>query len=164
VVLLTHNTTNMKIPSLQKIRDAIRGNIMAENLAKQSNGNEGKLHNALQTVPESTMWRVVTWLHEIFLPKVAQLRGIDNDEYRNFVAARDAVIWSLHIAQQYEKILFQLEKDRQLLGYYVEQNAYLKREISKYQTAEELFTADAVKVYRDSIVSRAIELLNNQKK
>lgn len=153
----------MKLHSLQSIRDTIRGNIMAENVAKQANGDDKKLHNALAMVPESEMWRLVTWLHEILLPKVALHRGADSDEYKNYVAIRDAVIWAMYISQQYEKVLVQRGQDRQLLGYYVKQNAYFESELLKYTTAENIFSADAAAVFADTLVSKAIDILNLKK-
>jgi hypothetical protein len=153
-----------KIPNLQQIRDTIRGNIMSENIGKQSNGNTQQLHNATAIVPESTMWRLVTWLHEVHLPKVAHHRGINSEEYKNYVAIRDAVIWSLHISQQYEKVLMQRGRDRQLLGYYIEQNAKLEAELQKYTTIEQLISNDAIDMYRQSIVSKALDIITQTKK
>lgn len=153
-----------KLPSLQKIQDTIRGNIMAENMAKQSNGNKQPLHNAMAMVPESTMWRLITWLHEELLPKVLIHRGEGSIEYKNHVAIRDAVIWALYIGQQYEQLLAKVQRDRQLLGYYVEQNGKLEQELHRYIAIEQLITNDSVEMYRQSIVSKAIDILNQKTK
>lgn len=152
----------MKIPSLQSIQDTIRGNLLAENLVKQTNGNRQGLHNGIAIVPESTMWRLVQWIHEIILPKVLASRGADSDEYKNYVGTRDAVIWALYIAGQYEKLLVRNQRDRQLLGYYAEQNAKLEQELTKYATIEQFISNDSVDMYRQSIISKAIDLLNQK--
>lgn len=152
-----------KLPNLQQIRDTVRGNIMAANLAKQSGGDPQALHNALAVVPETTMWRLMIWLHEIILPKIAQSKGVDSDEYKNHEGIRDAVIWALYISGAYEKLLFKNQKDLQLLGYYIERAAFLERELQKYTTAEQLITNESMDVYRQSIITRAIDILNQKK-
>lgn len=151
-----------KLPNLQQIRDTVRGAIMAANLAKQSNGNTQQLHNALAVVPESKMYNLMIWLHEVLLPKIAQSRGVDSDEYKNHEAIRDAVIWSLHISGAYEKLLFKNTKDLQLLGYYIEKCAFLERELQKYTTVEQLITNETADVYRQSVISKAVDILNKK--
>jgi hypothetical protein len=153
----------MKIGNLQSIRETIRQQ-MAESLVQQSNGDGKPLHNNLHVVPESTMWRLITWLHEIILPKVETHRGVESDEYKNYTGVRDAVIWSLYIVQQYEKVLMKRGKDRQLLRYYIEQNAKLESELLKYTTIEQLISNDAAQAYRQSIVSKAIDIMELNKK
>jgi len=153
----------MKIPNLQKIRETIQGQIIAESLAGQSNGNTQQLHNGMAVVPESTLWALVQWMQEVQLPKIEQHRGKDSIEYKNYTGIRDAVIWSLYIAGQYENLLAKNTRDRQLLGYYVEANARLEKELLKYTTIEELLTSDAIEVFKQSIVSRALDILNVKK-
>jgi len=153
----------MKIPNLQQIRETIQGQIVAESLVNQSNGDTQQLHNGMAVVPESTMWRLLTWLQDELLPKIEQHRGKDSDEYKNHVGIRDAVIWSLYIAGQYENLLAKNTRDRQLLGYYVDANARLEKELLKYTTIEELLTSDAIEVFKQSIVSRALDILSNKK-
>jgi hypothetical protein len=153
----------MKITNLQQIKDTIRGNIIADNLANQSNGNEQPLHNGIAIVPESTMWRMVTWLHEIILPRIAKSRGVDSEDYTNHVGIRDAVIWAMYVCGQYENLIRKNQRDRQLLGYYVEQNAALEIELQKYSTVEQFISNETALVYRQSIISRAIEILNEKK-
>ncbi len=150
------------LPNLQKIRETIR-ETMAANLVKQSNGDTQPLHNTLAAVPESAMWSLVTWLHEEILPKVLLHRGADSIEYLNYVAVRDAVIWSLVIMQQYENVLMKRGRDRQLLKYYIEENAKLESELQKYTTIEQLISNDAIAAFRQSIVSKAVGILNTKK-
>lgn len=153
-----------KLQTLQAIRDTIRGNIKAEKLAKQSAGNTEPLHNAIAIVPESTMWALVQWLHEVILPKVALHRGEESEEYKNYTGVRDAVIWSLYIANRYENLLLQAQRDRQLLGYYIDKNSFLENQLQKYTTVEQLISDETAKDLRASIVSHAIEILNQKTK
>lgn len=153
-----------KLPNLQSIRDTIRGNIMAEKLAKQSAGDATPLHNGMAVVPESSMVSLIYWLHEVILPKIEQTRGVDSVEYINHVGVRDAVIWSLYIAGKYESLLLQVQRDRQLLGYYIDKNAFLENQLQKYTTVEQLISDETAKDLRAAIVSRAIDLLNQKPK
>lgn len=147
---------------LQKIKDTITGDIVSQNLAKQSNGNEQRLRNGLAVVPETDMLRLMQWMHEIFLPKVEALRGADNEEFKNFIRMRDSIVWALHILEQYNRQLLKNTKDLQLLGYYVNHCAFLETELQRYTTAELLLQNGAVEFYRGTCVAQAFNILEKE--
>jgi hypothetical protein len=148
-----------KLPSLQQIRESIRSKVMLDNLAKQSNGDEKPLFNAMAIVPENDMWLKIQWLHEFILPKVELQHGSDSKQYKNFVGVRDAVIWAMYILSAYERQALQIGNDKMLLEMYREKANSLERELLKYRTAEQMLSDDSMKDYREVVLKRAISML-----
>lgn len=150
-----------KLESLQKIREMIREQ-MAANMAAQSSGNPTPLHNALTMINQNTMWRLTQWVHDIILPKIAQSRGAETQDYTNYSEIRDSLIWSMYILQQYEEVLTRYGRQRQLLRYYQKENARMENELLKYAAVEQLASNEAAAMYMQSIVKRAINLMESK--
>lgn len=151
----------MKIPSLEKLQEQIRRQ-MVDNLAAQSGNSDKKLFNALQMVNQSTMWRLVQWTHESILPKVLSSRGAESLEFKNYTEIEHAIVWAMYILQQYEQQLLHRSQDRQQLDYYRKENARLELELMKYATVETLLSNDAINMYRDTLVKKAIDLITHK--
>ncbi len=135
---------------------------MAENLGKQSNGESRPLYNGMDIVPVSEMWNLVIWMHEERLPKIAKAVGAESAEYKNYVCIRDALIWSLYIGSAYEQLLNRYGKQKQMLDYFKQQNASLEKDLLRYATADGLVSSESIDLYRQSIVSKALELLEQK--
>lgn len=151
-----------RLPSLEKIRDNVRASIMRENLAKQSNGDEKPLFNALAIVPEFDMWNRVQWLHEVILPQIEKNKGADSIEYRNFTAVRDAVIWAMYIMSAYEKQALQIGNDKMLLEIWRSKAQEYEQQLLQYKTAEQIISGETIKDYREAVLQRALSMLEKQ--
>lgn len=143
----------------EKIRQAV----MADNLARQSNGEPDPLENAMRAVPETAMWELLQWLHEVLLPGIEKSKGTDNQNYKNFAKARDCVIWSMYILQKYERNLMQLQNERMLTEMYREKAELYQSELLKYESVEQLNTHETIQAYRDAVVNRAKKILGESK-
>lgn len=150
-----------RIGSLQEIREKIR-QAMADNLVKQMEGKPTNLHNALQMVNQSTMWRLVQWLSEVILPKIEKSRGKETQEYINHEEMHDCLIWAMYIVQQHEEVLMRYGKQRQLLKFYQQENVRLETELLKYAAVEQMASNEAAAMYMKSIVRRAVNLMKSK--
>ncbi len=153
----------MRIPSFQQITETIRQK-MVNNLAAQSGDSSKKLYNALEMVNQSTMWRLVQWMHETILPKVLQHRGAESNEFKNYTEIEHSLVWAMYILQQYETLLLSRGKDRQLLKFYQSENARLERELMKFATMAELSGHEAIDIYKTGLVKQALELITAKPK
>jgi hypothetical protein len=153
-----------KLPTLEKIKEGIRYQTALQNVTAQSNGDSKALHNAMAVVPEGEMWRMVQWLHEIILPKVAEFRGVDSVEYKNYCTVRDSVIWSMYVMQMHERLLQGVGRNKQMLDFFRERAVFYENELLKYTTAEQLLQGEALQAYRVGIVANALSLLEENKK
>jgi len=150
-----------KLQTLEQIRENIRGKVFVDNLVKQSNGNKQKLFNAMAIVPETKIWNLVQWMHEVILPKIAVARGEDSVEFGNYTAIRDALIMAMYISGAYERQLLQhghLQLENQLLR---ERVVIAERELQRFTTVEELAIKDGIQVYQDSLIQRALNMLSD---
>jgi hypothetical protein len=154
----------MKLPTLNAIRENVRAQIMRDNLVKQSNGDDKPLFNAMAIVPEFDMWNLVQWLHEKILPQIEKNKGLESSDYKSFTAVRDAVIWSMYILSAYERQALQIGNDKMLLETYRQKAGQLEQELLKYRTAEQIIADDTIRDYRETVLQRALSMLNEKPK
>lgn len=148
--------------NLNKIRSEVHKQVIAENLARQSNGDASTLHNGLVVVPEGLAWRSIQRLHNEVLPKIKLHRGEQDVEYLFYIGVRNALIWSTYIQQCYENLLMRYSKQAQYLEFFQGKAGELERELLKHYTAAEILSADAMQVYRAGIVAQALTLLETK--
>lgn len=149
-----------KLQTLEKIRDKIRSEVMAKNLAEESNGDTKPLFNAMRIVPENRLLQLVQWVHEVILPKVLHSRGADSVEFQNYTELRDAVIWALYISDAYERQISKIAHLQLENGILRERVVLAEREAMKYTTVEQMVNAESVEMYRSAIVQRALSMLS----
>lgn len=144
--------------NLNKIRSEIQKKIIAENLARQSNGDTKTINNGLVVVPEGLLWKAIQQLHNEILPKL-KTRGEGNKEYLQFTEVRDALIWSAYIQQCYENLMMRYAKQKQLLDFFEGRAVEAEKQLLKYFTAAEILSADTMADFRRGIVAQAIAII-----
>lgn len=145
--------------ALDKVREKVRAQIQAQNLAKQSNGNPQPLIDALAVIPVSDLWKLLQWVHFDLLPRVEKNRGKDSADYENYSALRDGITWAIYISDCYETLLRKNQDLKIQLDFYRDRLTRCETELQKLISVDAAAVSDTVDVYRRAILTNALDLI-----
>lgn len=153
----------MKIPKdLQSLQAELRMSSALRNVKDSRYADmDKKIATGLEDVPVRKMYEQAQHIEQVLLPKIEQARGADHPDYIFFRSVFLSLLWAIAVLDRNEFMTRKNIELRMLGEFYRDQCTTMERELSKYQTLEELCLSDALSTYAETVARRAAELLKN---
>ena len=136
--------------SLRAVRDEAQGEVNA------------KIAKGIEQIPIRQIYEQALYIEISLLPKIEEKSGKESSDYKRFRGIFLSLLWSIAILDRFEFIQKEVTRTKQLLEFYIDANATLEKELSKYVTAEDLLMSDGFDRYADAIKVRAEQLLKSK--
>jgi hypothetical protein len=117
----------------------------------------------LQEIPVSQLFTLAYEIEEIWLPKIEKSRGLESQEYEFFRKLFDALLWCIVIVDRFEGLETRHVELKVLAECYRQQVLTLTKELSKFETLEELALTDSLSRYLDIVKNRVTDFIIHKK-
>ena len=143
-------------------KDDLDINAIKRNLSQLPPEEQQKLYKGIRDVPAKQIFEQVQYLDQVMLPKIAEKRGVESEDYKFYKSVADSLLWAIHIIDRYEFLQTRYLTACMQSAFWQDLNVKYEKELSKYTTLEDLMFTSSLDAYNESVKQRA-ETLKKEK-
>ena len=126
---------------------------------EEERSRDKKMAAGLDGIPVKKMMDQTLYIDKELLPGIEEKRGKDHPDYEFFAGVRDSLLYAIILADRYETLETRNIHLRVWKQLQQENLDLLERELSKFQTLEELYLTDSMDRYAQGVKERVKDLL-----
>lgn len=131
--------------------------ILAKNLAEQSEGNKADLFEGLQIIPAGKMFEIIQYFVNDLLPKVKISRGEDSNDFKQMERVVHSLMYAIKLLEDNQ----QLRRENSRLKFWAKTlqgiNEYNEIELDKYRTVEQLMYTGELENVRKAVLQKGLQ-------
>ena len=113
-----------------------------ERKTKEQDEDE-KLKRAYADIPETKIISQAYYLKEQMLPRIAEKRGEDSEDYQFYFSLLKSLMYMLAVLGRDYRIRHQLSNEKLMREFYQNKCTFYESELMKYTTIENLITSES---------------------
>jgi hypothetical protein len=119
-------------------KDSITAAAISANLTTMTPEEQDRLQRGLELIPVHKVINLIQYLQNNILPQVLKRNGEAHQDYKNFSAIINALVWSVNTNGYHERLMMELSNERMLCEFYRNKCLFYERELTRYTTQEDL--------------------------